>query len=251
MSVFAPWITPHDPTATDPVNSLQGPSSEYLFGTDHVGRDLLSRVMLGGRISIALGVSAVTLALVLGVPTGLSAGYLGGDVDEFLMRAMDVLMSFPSLLLALLLIVALGAGVANAALAIGIVYAPRVARVVRSSTLSVKNEEFVMAAEARGESNLYVMFKEILPNVLAPIVVEGSIRVGFAILIGASLSFLGLGAQPPTPAWGVMIAESRSYIYQTPYYLLWPSLALGLTVMGFNLLGDGLRDALDTEDFTE
>jgi peptide/nickel transport system permease protein len=245
VSVFAPVITPHDPTATNASDRFEGPSGEYLLGTDNFGRDLLSRVMLGGRTTLYLGLTAVGLALALGVPVGLAAGYLGGRVDEVLMRAMDILMSIPSLLLALLIVSMLSANVTNAVLAIGIVYAPRIARIVRGSTLSVKNEAFVAAAEARGESDLYIMFGEILPNVVSPIIVEASIRIGFAIIIGTSLSFLGLGTQPPQADWGFMIAQARSYIFNTVWFLLWPSLLLGATVLGFNLLGDGLRDVLD------
>lgn len=245
MSVFAPVITPHDPTATNAADKFEGPSGEYLIGTDNFGRDILSRVMMGGRTTLYLGLTSVMLALAIGVPVGLTAGYLGGQTDEVLMRAMDILMSIPSLLLALLIVSMLSANITNAVLAIGVVYAPRIARVVRGSTLSVKNEAFVAAAEARGESNLYIMFGEILPNVVSPIIVEASIRVGFAIIIGTSLSFLGLGTQPPQADWGFMIAQARTYIFNTVWFLLWPSLMLGATVLGFNLLGDGLRDVLD------
>lgn len=245
MSVFAPLIVPHDPNATDVANKFADPSVEHPLGTDNYGRDLLSRVMMGGRITLFLGVSAVSLALLLGVPIGLAAGYLGGRTDEVLMRLMDILLSFPTLLLALLIVSMLSSSVTNAILAIGLVYAPRLARVVRGSTLSVKNEEFVEAAEARGESNVYIMFGEVLPNIVSPIVVEASIRIGFAIIIGTSLSFLGLGTQPPKADWGFMIAQARNFIHNTPWFLIWPSITLGLTVLGFNLLGDGLRDVLD------
>lgn len=246
-SLFGPFIVPHDPTQTHLLHKLEGPSATFPLGTDYLGRDLLSRVMLGGRVSLLLGVSATALGLVLGVPIGLTAGYAGGRIDEVIMRVMDALMSFPSLLLALLILTTLSSSIWNAIMAIGIVYAPRIARVVRGSTLSVKEEEYVQAAKARGESDLYIMFGEIFPNILSPIIVEGSIRVGFAILVGTSLSFLGLGAQPPTPDWGYMIAQARSHIYDSFWYLLWPSIALGMTVIGFNLLGDGLRDVLDPQ----
>lgn len=245
VSVFAPVLTPHDPTKTNVADKFEGPSAEYPLGTDNFGRDLLSRVMMGGRTTLYLGLTSVTLALVLGVPVGLAAGYLGGRTDEVLMRAMDILMSIPSLLLALLIVSMLSSNITNAVIAIGIVYAPRIARIVRGSALSVKNEAFVAAAEARGESDVYIMFGEILPNVVSPIIVEASIRIGFAIIIGTSLSFLGLGTQPPQADWGFMIAQARTYIYNTVWFLLWPSLLLGATVLGFNLLGDGLRDVLD------
>jgi len=245
VSVFAPFIATYNPTETNLGDKFADPSQEYLLGTDHLGRDLFSRVVLGGRTTIVIGLASVGVALLFGVPIGLVAGYLGGNVDEFLMRIMDVMISFPSLILALLIVTVLSSSIINVILTIGIVYTPRIARVARGSTLSVKNEEFVAAAESRGESDTYIMFGEILPNVVSPIIVEGSIRIGFAILIATSMSFLGLGTQPPTPDWGVMIAESRNYIWQTPWYLLWPSLALSTTVLGFNLLGDGIRDVLD------
>jgi peptide/nickel transport system permease protein len=198
-----------------------------------------------------MGFASIGLALSLGVPAGLAAGFYGGKVDEVMMRTLDILMSFPTLLLALMVLTALGSNVVNAILAVGFVYSPRIARVVRGSTLSVKNEEFIEGAKARGESGPYIMVKEILPNVAAPIVVEGSIRIGYAIIVAASLSFLGLGAQPPTPDWGLMISQSRNLLYDTVWYLVWPSLFLGSTVMGLNLLGDGLRDVLDPQTVEE
>lgn len=246
-SVIGPVIVPHDPNSTFVAHQLEGPSAQFLLGTDHLGRDLLSRVMLGGRVSLFLGTLATGLGLILGIPIGLISGYIGGQVDEAIMRLMDALMSFPSLLLALLILTTLSSSIWNAIAAIGIVYAPRIARIVRGSTLSAKQQEYVQAAEARGESSLYIMFGEIFPNITAPIVVEASIRVGFAILVGTSLSFLGLGAQPPTPDWGYMIAEARNHLYSSFWYLLWPSVALGMTVTGFNLLGDGLRDQLNLQ----
>lgn len=245
LSAFAPWITPHDPLETNAADRFEGPTAEHPFGTDNVGRDILSRVMMGGRSTLFLGLGSISLALVLGVPVGLSAGYLGGKTDEVLMRIMDVLMSIPSLLLALVIVSMLSANIENTIAAIGVVYAPRIARVVRGSTLSMKNEAFIQAAEARGESNVYIMYNEILPNIVSPIIVEGSIRIGFAIIIGTSLSFLGLGAQPPQADWGYMIAQSRDFIYNNVWFMFFPSLFLSLTILGFNLLGDGLRDTLD------
>lgn len=246
-SVVGPYVVPHEPTETNVADKLEGPSAKYVFGTDNLGRDLFSRVLVGGRTTLFLGVMATLLGLLLGVPIGLVAGTVGGRVDEAIMRFMDALLSFPSLLLALLILTVLSSSIWNAILAIGIVYTPRLARVVRGSALSVKQEEFVKAAEARGESTTYIMFGEILPNILGPIIVEGSIRIGFAILVGTSLSFLGLGSQPPNPDWGYMIAQARSHLYESPWFLIWPSIALGATVMGFNLLGDGLRDVIDPQ----
>ncbi len=244
--VFAPILLElQSPTTTDPANRLQGPSFEHLLGTDGYGRDLLSRTIHGGRISLLLGFGSVFLALLLGVPFGLLSGYYGGKVDEVIMRLVDVLISVPTLMLALLIVVALGTGLENTILAIGVVYAPRIARVVRGSTLSIKEEEFIDAAKARGESNVYILFREILPNVSSPIVVEGTSRFGFAILVGTSLSFLGLGTQPPAPDWGYMVAQGKDYIHQSPWFLLWPAISLTLLVVSLNLIGDGLNDALE------
>lgn len=245
VSALGETITPYDPLETDPVNRYAGPSAEHLFGTDDLGRDLLSRVVVGGRTSLALGFGATALSLAVGVPIGLISGYAKGRTDELLMRLMDIIMSIPVLLLGILLLVALPGGMTTLILAVGIVFAPRIARVTRSATLSISEEPYVLAAQARGESDLHILFREILPNATAPIVVEGSIRVGYAILIGTSLSFLGLGTGPPHPDWGFMIATARLHIYDTPWYLLWPSIALSLTIVATNLLGDGLRDVLD------
>lgn len=246
-SLFAPVIAPHDPTTTGVADQFADPGGETLLGTDKFGRDLFSRVLYGGRSSITLGLAATALGLVLGVPIGILSGYLGGKTDEFIMRLMDIFLSIPSLLLALLVVVSLGSGMTNAVLAIGIVFMPRLARITRSSTLSIKNEEYITAAEARGESSLYIAFVEILPSVMPAIIVEASIRIGFGILIGTSLSFLGLGTQPPTPDWGYMVSEARTTMGESIWFVLWPSLALGGTILGFNLLGDALRDTLDPE----
>ncbi|WP_135807390.1 ABC transporter permease [Halorussus marinus] len=246
-SLFAPVIAPHDPTATGIADQFADPGGETLLGTDKFGRDLFSRVLYGGQASITLGLAATALGLVLGVPIGILSGYLGGKTDEFIMRIMDIFLSIPSLLLALLVVVSLGSGMMNAVLAIGIVFMPRLARITRSSTLSIKNEEYITAAEARGESSLYIAFVEILPSVMPAIIVEASIRVGFGILIGTSLSFLGLGTQPPNPDWGYMVSQARTTMHESIWFVLWPSLALGATILGFNLLGDALRDTLDPE----
>ncbi|NHN42943.1 ABC transporter permease [Halorubellus sp. JP-L1] len=248
VAILGDIITPYDPTQTHVADRYAGPGGKFLLGTDHLGRDLLSRVILGGRTSLLLGFGATALALVLGVPIGLTAGYAKGRVDEVLMRSMDIIMSVPTLLLGLLILVVLPSNILNVVMAIGVVYAPRIARVTRSATLSVSEEEYVMAAKARGESSPYILFREILPNVTSPIVVEGSVRVGYAIMIGTSLSFLGLGAGPPNPDWGFMISTARDHIYQTPWFLIWPSVALLLTVMSTNLIGDGLRDVLDPRE---
>lgn len=246
LVVFGPILVPHDPTTTHSAQ-YASPNTTFLLGTDHLGRDLLSRVLAGGRTSLFLGVSASALALAFGVPIGLVSGYYGGRIDEFLMRFMDILISIPTLVLALLIVIVLTPSLLNIIAVIGVIYAPRVGRVVRSSTLSKKKEEYVLAAKARGESDFYVMRSEILPNILGPIVIEGSIRAGYAILLGTSLSFLGLGTQPPTPDWGFMIAVARDHYWFSPWMLLGPAVALSVTILGFNFLGDGLRDVLDIQ----
>ena len=240
-------ITPFDPVETNVTNRYAGPGGKHILGTDHLGRDLLSRVVLGGRSSLLLGFSATAVSLSAGVPIGLLAGYAKGRTDEFLMRLMDIMMSIPVLLLGILLVVSLGPSLVNVVIAIGVVFTPRIARVTRSATLSESEEPYVIAAKARGESRPYILFREILPNVTGPIIVEGSIRVGYAILIGTSLSFLGLGTGPPTPDWGFMIATAREHMFSSMWFLIWPSLALVMTVTAMNLLGDGLRDVLDPQ----
>ena len=248
MAIFGDLLAPHDPTATHVDQRYDSPGGEFLLGTDHLGRDIFSRIIVGARTTLLLGFGSVGLALAAGVPIGLLAGYTGGRTDELLMRSMDIIMSIPTLLLGLLILVVLSSNVVNVILAIGIVYAPRIARVTRSATLSVSEESYVLAAQARGESRTHILFREILPNVTSPIIVEGSVRVGYAIMIGTSLSFLGLGTGPPTPDWGFMIAEAREHMFQTMWFLIWPSLALLITVMSTNILGDGLRDVLDPRE---
>ena len=244
VSALAPWISPYAATEQHMLERLRPPGAKYLLGTDQYGRDLLSRTLLGGRTALVLGVGAVLLGLALGVPTGLVAGYFGGRLDNVIMRFVDAMLSFPSLLLALLIITALGATTGHALVAIGIANGPGVARIVRSATLGLREAEFVLAARARGERHLYVMFGEIFPNVLPPVVVEATIRIGFAILAGASLSFLGLGVQPPQADWGLMIREARQHVFFSAWPLVAPGVALGVTIIAFNLFGDGLRDRL-------
>lgn len=250
LVLIGPELTPHSVRGTNAIDRYLDPNPTYWLGTDHHGRDLLTRTLAGGRISLLMGVSAVGMALALGVPIGLYSGYKGSQIDEVTMRGMDILMSFPTIILALLIIAGLGTSLWNAVLAVGIVYTPRIARVVRGETISLVNEEFIDAARVRDESDTYIIFREILPNITGPIIVEASIRVGYAILILASLSFLGLGAQPPTPDWGYMVAEARGHMYQTTWFLLAPSVAITLTIVGLNVLGDGLRDLLDVKHTT-
>lgn len=251
ISFFGEWVVPHDPLETHVADRFAGPSAEYWFGTDQLGRDIFSRVIVGGRTSLLLGFAATGVSLAAGVPIGMVAGYEKGRIDEFLMRMMDVMMSIPVLLLGILIVVALGPNMINVILAVGLVFTPRIARVTRSAALSESQESYILAAQARGESRPFILFRELLPNITAPIVVEGSIRVGYAILVGTSLSFLGLGTGPPNPDWGFMIAVGRDYMFRTQWMLIWPSIFLVLTIMSTNLLGDGLRDVLDPRTATE
>ena len=243
-SLAAPWIAQYPTTEQHMLDRLKPPSARFVLGTDQYGRDLLSRTVAGTRPALVLGLGAVALGLALGVPIGLAAGYVGGRVDDAVMRVVDAMLAFPSLLLALLIITALGASTGHALLAIGVANAPGIARIVRSASLALREAEFVLAARVRGERHLYVMFGEIFPNVLAPVIVEATLRVGFAIMAGASLSFLGLGVQPPTADWGLMIREARQYVFLSPWPLLVPGAALAVTIVGFNLFGDGLRDCV-------
>jgi peptide/nickel transport system permease protein len=244
VSLAAPWIAPYPTTEQHMLDRLKPPSARFVLGTDQYGRDLLSRTVAGTRPALVLGLGAVALGLALGVPIGLAAGYVGGRVDDAVMRVVDAMLAFPSLLLALLIITALGASTGHALLAIGVANAPGIARIVRSASLALREAEFVLAARVRGERHLYVMFGEIFPNVLAPVIIEATLRVGFAIMAGASLSFLGLGVQPPTADWGLMIREARQYVFLSPWPLLVPGAALAVTIVGFNLFGDGLRDCV-------
>lgn len=223
------------------------PSEDYPFGTDNFGRNTFLRVMLGVRISLFIGLTSVAIATFFGVPLGGLAGYAGGSLDDLVMRTMDVIMSFPPILVAMTITAVIGPTLTNAVVAIGIVYIPYFARVTRSEVISVTQEEFVEASKALGERDSYVLFREVLPNAAAPIIVQGSISISFAILAAAGLSFLGLGAQPPTPAWGLMIQQAKQYLVQAPWMAIFPGLGIATTVLGFNLFGDGIRDVLDPD----
>ncbi len=245
IAIFAPLVAPHDPEAISGANKVQSPTLQHLFGTDNFGRDIFSRVLHGARISIYVGLMSVGISISAGVPLGLVAGYYGGLIDETIMRIMDAMMSFPPILLALVIMAALGPNLTNVLLALGFVYTPYLARVTRSATLETVNKEYVQAAEARGEGDLFILFKEVLPNTLAPIIVQASISFAFAILAEAALSFLGMGTQPPTPSWGLMINEGRGYLTDAPWMAVFPGIAIGITVLGLNMFGDALRDILD------
>jgi peptide/nickel transport system permease protein len=245
LAILAPWLVRFPHSEFHVIDRLAPPSATYWFGTDEFGRDVYSRVMIGSRLSLLIGLTAMGICMLLGVPLGLLAGYARGKTDELLMRAMDILMSFPTLVFAMLILTVTSPGPLKTAITVGVVYMPRVARVVRSVALSIREEEFIEAARARGESAPYILFGEILPNAWPALTVEASLRVTYAILAAAALSFLGLGAQPPATDWGLMISEARPFITAAPWIALFPGLAMCFTVVGFNLLGDGLRDALD------
>jgi peptide/nickel transport system permease protein len=245
VTAAAPWLAPYDPVAADFANVLSPPTWAHPFGTDDIGRDILSRVVHGSRVSLQAGLFTVTVALAIGLPLGLVAGFVGGRVDDLIMRAIEVILSFPTLVLALGITAVLGPRLIHALFAIGIVFVPHFARLIRGQVLSVKENDFVTAARALGASDVRLMRRHVLPNCLAPILVQSSFSVAFAILTEAALSFLGLGTQPPTPSWGIMLSMGRGYLEQAPWLGAFPGLAIFLTVLGFNLLGDGIRDALD------
>lgn len=247
VALFADLIAPATVNEVDIPNRLSPPSVGNWFGTDDLGRDIFSRVVIASRVSLQVGVISVGLAMGIGVPIGLIAGYYGKQVDSILMRMMDILFSFPAILLAIAILAALGSGITNAMVAIGIVYTPIFARITRGSVLSVKESVFVTAARSLGATDSRIIRTHILPNVLAPIIVQTSLSLAFAILAEAALSFLGLGVQPPDPAWGRMLADGRGFFQDAWWMAVFPGLAILLTVMSFNFLGDGLRDALDPQ----
>lgn len=230
---------------------FQPPSAEYPMGTDNLGRNMLFRVLLGVEISLYVGLTAVAIATVFGVPLGAFAGYTGGNLDDLIMRTMDIIMSFPPILVAMTITAMIGPTLTNAVIAIGVVYIPYFARVTRSEVITVVEEEFVEASKALGERDSFILFMEVLPNAAAPIIVQASISISFAILAAAGLSFLGLGAQPPTPDWGLMIQQAKQYIAQAPWMAIFPGLGIAITVLGFNIFGDGIRDVLDPSVRTE
>jgi peptide/nickel transport system permease protein len=244
-AALAPWITRYDPSAQVWERALGAPSVAHWLGTDEFGRDVLTRIVYGGRISLAVGFLAVAIAAGVGVPLGLVSGYAGGRLDVAIMRVMDVLLAFPAILLALAIVGALGPGVRNAIIAVGVVAIPAFARVVRGATLVVRAQEYVDAARALGAGTARIAARHVLPNAAAPVIVQATLGVGTAILASAGLSFLGLGAQPPTPDWGGMLASGREFMLQAWWIATFPGLAIMATVLGFNLVGDALRDALD------
>jgi len=244
-AVFAPVIAPYSPIEQNLLQRRQPPSSQYWMGLDEVGRDVFSRLIFGARTSLQVGVLSVGLAIIVGSILGAVSGYLGGWTDQVIMRFMDILLAFPGLLLAIAVVSILGPGLMNMLYAIGFVSIPVYARIMRASVLSVREQDFVMAAHAVGVPEDRMLLRQILPNCLTPIIVAGTLGIATAILDAAGLSFLGLGAQPPTPEWGTMLGEGRGSVFTAPHIVVFPGLAIMLNVLGFNLLGDGLRDALD------
>jgi peptide/nickel transport system permease protein len=245
MALLADVISPHNPLEQNYARIMEGPSPDYWLGTDSFGRDLLSRIIYGSRIALIVGIVAVLLAMVVGVTLGLISGYYGGLIDTIIMRVMDGLFAFPILILAIALMAVMGFGVRNVILAVAVVSIAPFARVTRGDVLAIREEPYIEAARLSGISNTAIIFRHVLPNVMAPIIVQGALRVSAAIITEAGLSFLGLGPQPPTPVWGSMIAEGRNFIIMAPHISTFPGIALMVTVVGLNLFGDGLRDTLD------
>ena len=245
LAAAGPYLAPYPYDEMAIMSRLKPPGLAHWLGTDEFGRDVLSRVLIGARPTLYMGFGATAFSLLIGVPLGLVAGYRRGRVDEAIMRVADVLMSFPPILLGLLVLAVTTPALWKAILAVGIIYIPPIVRIARSVTLELAQEEFIFAAQARGDGAWYILLAEILPNAWPPIAVEGSLRVTFAILLGAALSFLGMGAQPPAADWGLMISEARAFVERAPWITLAPGIAMCVTVIGVNLLGDGLREVLD------
>lgn len=251
VAVLAPVFAPHSPSEQNRDALLlvpswsEGGNLSYLLGTDAVGRDILSRLIYGARFSLFIGLVVVTLSVISGVLVGLVAGYVGGKTDIVIMRIMDIILAFPSLLLALVLVAVLGPGLLNAMIAISLVNQPHFVRLTRASVLAEREKEYVIASKVAGAGTLRIMFFTILPNCLGPLIVQATLAFSAAILDAAALGFLGMGAQPPTPEWGTMLAEAREFIQRAPWVVTFPGLAILITVLAINLMGDGLRDALD------
>ena len=244
-AVFAPYLAPADPTRQHLEDKRMGPSRDYLLGADEFGRDILSRIIYGSRVALFVALVAVAIAMALGVSIGLLAGFAGGWLDGVIMRIADIMLAFPYLLLAIAVVAALGAGIQNTTLAVGIWATPSFVRVTRSQVLGIKHREFVTAARATGIPTLRLVLRHVLPNSIPPIIVFATLYMANAILLEAALSFLGLGVQPPQPSWGLMVANGRDFLRVAPHIATFPGIAIMIAVLGFNLMGDGLRDALD------
>ena len=245
MAIFAPWLAPYDPIETSWSAIRKAPSAEHWFGTDDIGRDVLARVVWGARASLLAGVVSVSISLLLGVPIGLAAGFLGGFVDGLISRITDAFLACPFLILAIALAAFLGPSLTNAMIAIGVSATPIFVRLTRAQVLNVKVEDYVEAARAVGNPPLRIAWRHVMPNVLPPLIVQATLAIAAAIIAEASLSFLGLGQQPPAPSWGSMLNTAKNYVDNAAWMAIWPGLSIFLLVLSFNLLGDGLRDALD------
>jgi len=245
VAIFAPWLATHNPLKTDISHKLEPPSPSHLFGTDQLGRDVFSRVVYGSRISLQAGLTIVGIAMVVGILLGSVAGYFGGWIDEVITRVTDIFLSLPGLVLALVVAAALGPSLTNNVIALSAVWWPWYTRLVRGQILSIKENPYVEAARAAGASNLRIIFSHVLPNCISPIIVLATLDMGFAILASSGLSFIGLGAQPPIPELGAMLSEARNYIRESWWFPVFPGLAVSITVLAFNLVGDGFRDILD------
>lgn len=244
IAIFAPYLAPYDPLDVDTANRLKPPSSKNLLGTDDMGRDIFSRIMYGSRISLMVGIVVLAISLSIGVPLGAVSGYFGGKIDSALMRITDIFLGLPSLILALSIAAALGRGIMNTMIAISITWWPWYARLVRGQTLTIREMGYIEAARAAGGSSFQIILSHVLPNCISPIIVSASMDMGYTILAAAGLGFIGLGAQPPSPEWGLMISIGRVYLMNYPWVATFPGIAILLTVLGFNLVGDGLRDLL-------
>lgn len=245
VGVFAPWIAPKDPNLTVLRDRITAPSAEYWFGTDDLGRDVLSRVIWGTRVSLQVGVISVSIGMIIGVLLGLVAGFYRGVIDLIISAVMDLLLSFPAILLAIALVAALGPGITQVMIAVGISLVPNFARITRGSVISMRNSEFVQASHSLGANNARLIFSHILPNILTPIVVLATLNAAFAIIMEAGLSFLGIGVQPPDPTWGAILSDGRKHIVSGPWISIFSGTVISITVLGLNMLGDGLRDLLD------
>jgi peptide/nickel transport system permease protein len=243
--VLGPLVAPQNPEGLFPLVRYKPPNAANWLGTDQYGRDILSRLLYGARATVSTAVMATALGTLAGAVIGTLSAFVGGRIDEAIMRTVDAVLSVPSLLFALLIVNLLGKSSLNALIAVGIAFTPGMARITRSAALTVRKQDYVNAAIARGESTRFIVLREMLPNVIAPIIVEMTIRISFAVMLFATLSFLGLGAQPPAPEWGLMVAEARRFMHLNPWMIVWPSLAIATVAIGFNLLGDALRDALN------
>ncbi|NIK11932.1 ABC transporter permease [Alkalibacillus almallahensis] len=245
FSIIGPWMLSTDPSDTDVINKFAGPSAEHWFGTDHLGRDIFTRIIHGMKLTLGIGFASVFMGAAMGIPIGIIAGYYGGKIDAVIMRFIDILLAFPGILLALAIVSILGGSLVNVTIAVAIYAIPGFARIIRGSTLAAKNLEYVDAIKALGAGDGRIIFKHILPNVLSPVIVNATLYIATAILTAAGLSFLGMGAQPPQPEWGAMLNDGRSYMRDAGHIAFFPGMAIVIVVLAFNIFGDGLRDALD------